>query len=209
MGWIIGIAMLIVGFGLDRLYEWWKKRRAGLTGQAHSIISKLGRSVQSFDGFYYLSSSPTENFKIAKHVYEHAAGEVIGTCFRENPTCYGQQDLARLLPKGASFSRLTTDRVCSPQEQKSAEAVLGELVPDGKLIMISSDEHFTSIDGIYSELSDGTHIAFVTFPKMGSEHQNRGIVFYGHIARAFFSYYRDLRDVCPKSSEAEEDPRGR
>ncbi len=201
MQWVIGLVGLIAGFGLDRLWEWWKKRRVGLTGLAHDIIRKIGRSVQSFDGYYYLSSSPTDNYRIAKHVYEHAAGEVIGTCFRENPVCYGEQDLARLLPKGASFSRLTTDRVCSPEERESAEAVLGELVPNGEIVMVSSDEYLTSIDGIYTELSDGTHIVFVTFPKMNPEHCNRGILFYSHIDRAFFDYYRDVRDAHTKSSE--------
>jgi len=207
MDWIInivvGVIMLAVGFFLDRIWEWWKKRKAGLTGQAHSIISKLGRSVQSFAGYYFLSSSPTENFKIVSHVYEHVVGEVIGTCFRENPASYGERDLARLLPKGASFTRLTTDRVCPPQDRDSAEKVLRELVSNGKIVMVPSNEHFTSIDGIYAELSDGTHIAFVTFPKMGPEHKNRGIVFYGHIARSFFTYYRDLRDASAKSQETE------
>ena len=195
MEWIVGGVMLIVGFLLDRLWERWKKRRAGLTGQAHGIITKLGNSVQSFNGYYFLSNAPTDNFRIAKHVYEHAAGEVIGTCFRENPVCYGEQDLARLLPKGASFARLTTDRVCPKPDQAAAEAVLKTLVPNAKIVSVPSGDYFTSIDGIFTELSDGTHIAFVTFPKTGLEHHNRGIVFYGHTAKAFFEYFRNLRDA--------------
>jgi len=199
MDWIlnsmVGIVMLVAGFGLDRLWEWRKKRKAGLTGQAHRIITKLGKSVQSFDGYYFLSRTPNENFKIANHVYEHAVGEVIGTCFRENPTTYGEQDLSRLLPPGASFTRLTTGKVCSSEDIEKAEAVLKEFVPNSKIVMVPSQEHFTSIDGIYAQLSDKTHIAFVTFPNIGPEHQNRGIVFYGHIAEAFFTYYSDLRDA--------------
>jgi len=35
----------------------------------------------------------------------------------------------------------------------------------------------------------------VTFPKMGTEHRNRGIVFYGNTAKAFYDYHRDLRDA--------------
>ncbi len=189
--------MLILGFLLDRIWECWKKREAGLTGLAQGIITKLGNSVQTFNGYYFLSSNPTENFKIAKHVYEHAVGEVIATCFREDPSTYGEQDLARLLPKGASFARLTTDRVCSPEHLASSEAILKQLVPHGAIVNIPSDTFFTSIDGIFTELSDGTHIAFVTFPKTCSEHHNRGIVFYGHTAKAFFEYYRDLRDASP------------
>jgi len=53
--------------------------------------------------------------------------------------------------------------------------------------MVPSQEHCTNIDGIYTQLADKTHIAFVTFPKMGPEHQSRGIVFYGHIAETFFT----------------------
>jgi hypothetical protein len=195
MKWIVGGVMLIVGFLLDRLWEWGKKRRAGLTGQAHGIITRLGNSVQSFNGYYFLSNSPTDNFRVAKHVYEHAAGEVIGTCFRENPACYGEQDLARLLPKGASFARLTTDRVCTEADRAASEAALKTLVPNAKIVSVPSGDYFTSIDGIFTELSDGTHIAFVTFPKTGTEHHNRGIVFYGHTAKAVFEYCRDLRDA--------------
>jgi len=205
MDWIVngvvGMVMLLVGFGLDRLWEWRKKKKAGLTGQAHRIIAKLGKSVQSFDGYYFLSRSPHENFKIANHVYEHAAGEVIGTCFRENPTIYGEQDLSRLPPPGASFTRLTTDKVCSSEDIKKAESILKELVPSGKIVTVPAQEHFTRIDGIYAQLSDKTHIAFVTFPNMGPDHQNRGILFYGHIAEAFFTYYSDLRDVSVKAGE--------
>lgn len=205
MNWIVnivvGVIMLIAGFFLDRLWEWSKKRKAGFTGQAHIIISKLGRSVQSFEGYYFLSNTPTDNFKITKHVYEHASGEVIGTCFRENPTCYGQQDLARLLPTGASFVRLTTDQVCTALERDSAETVLQALVPDGKIVMVPSNDRFTNIDGIYTAFPDGTHIAFVTFPKTAPEHKNRGIVFYGHIARAFFEYYRDLTNASTTTNQ--------
>lgn len=195
MEWIIGLTMLIAGFLLDRAYEWYKKRRAGLTGQAHDIIAKLGKSVQSSTGNYYLSNSPTDNFNIANHVYKHAAGDVIGTCFRENPADYGEQDLARLLPKGASFCRLTTDNVCPEDDRQKAEVALKELVPKAQVVNVPSSEYFTSIDGIFTELSDGTHIAFVTFPKTGNDHHNRGIVFYGNTAKAFFDYFEDLKNT--------------
>jgi hypothetical protein len=203
MEWIVGIVMLVVGFLLDRAYEWHKKRQAGLTGQAHGIIAKLGKSVQSFTGNFFLSNCPTDNFKIAKHVYEHAAGDVIGTCFRENPIRYGEQDLARLLPKGASFARLTTDRVCPESDRAKAEVALKELLPNAKIVSVPPGDYFTSIDGIFTELSDETHIAFVTFPKTGTEHHNRGIVFYGHTARAFFEYFRDLRDAPTSELETQ------
>ncbi|VFM97935.1 MAG: hypothetical protein BECKG1743D_GA0114223_102733 [Candidatus Kentron sp. G] len=195
MEWIVGIVVLIVGFLLDRAYEWHKKRKIGLTGQAHDIIAKLGDSVQSYTGNYFLSDNPTDNFRITRHLYEHATGDVIGTCFRENPVCYGEQDLARLLPKGASFTRLTTEGICPDADRIQAEATLKELAPNAKIVGVPSGDYFTRIDGIFTELSDGTHIAFVTFPKTGTEDHNRGIVFYGHTARAFFEYYRDLRDA--------------
>ena len=48
----------LAGFSIDRIWEWWKKRKAGLTGLAHSIISKLGNSIQSFNGtVQYLDSA--------------------------------------------------------------------------------------------------------------------------------------------------------
>ncbi len=192
----VGVVMLLIGFVLDRLWEWHKKKKAGLTGDAHGIISKLGKSVQSFDGYYYLSSSPSENFNIVNHIYKHAAGEVIATCFRENPIIYGEQDLARLLPPVTSFSRLTIDKLCSPKDRKKAESILKKLVTNSSIVIVPSQEKLTSIDGIFLRLPDKTHIAFVTFPKVDrAKHQNRGVVFYGHIAEAFFAYYRDLRDT--------------
>ena len=197
MEWIVGIVMLIVGFFADRTYEYWKKKKAGLTGLAHGIISKLGKSVQSYTGNYFLAHTPTDNYKIAKHVYEHATGDVIATCFRENPVEYGEQDLARLLPTGASFSRLTTETVCPEADRCKAESVLGELIPNAKIVNVPSGDYFTRIDGIYTKLSDETYIAFVTFPKTGTGTRNRGIVFYGNTAKAFYEYHKDLRDAPP------------
>jgi len=199
MEWIIGIVMLMLGFLLDRLWERWKKSKAGLTGQAHNIIKQLGSSVQAYDGHYYLSKDPTQNYKIADHVYKHCAGDVIATCFRENPASYKDHDLARLLPKGASFSRVTNDQVCSPQDKDVAEGILKGLVPNSNIVVIPSSEYITSIDGIFCELSDETDIAFVTFPKMSDENNNRGIIFYGHTAKAFYEYYRDLRNTYLKT----------
>lgn len=189
MGGVVGASAT---FGLDRLWEWRQKKKAGLTGRAHRIITRLGKSARSFDGYYFFSRSPTENFRIASHVYKHAAGEIIGTSFRENPTTYGEQDLAQLLPPGASFTRLTTDKVCSAEDKKQAEAILKVFVPNSKVAIIPSREYFTSIDGIYARLSDETYLAFVTFPDMGPERQNQGILFCGRIAEMFFTYYRDL-----------------
>ena len=195
MDWVIGIVMLILGFCLDRLWEWWKKKKAGLTGQAHSIIRQLGNAVQAYDGHYYLSKDPTQNYKIAKHVYEHCSGDVVATCFRENPAAYKDHDLARLLPKGVSFARLTNDKVFSVTDKEATEATLKELVSNSKVVIVPSSEYITSIDGIFCELPDETNIAFVTFPKMSDGSSNRGIIFYGHTARAFYEYFRDLRNT--------------
>lgn len=195
MEWIVGIVMLIVGFLADRTYEYWKKKKAGLTGLAHGIISKIGKAVQSFTGCYFLAHTPTDNYKIAKHVYENATGDVIATCFRENPITYGEHDLARLLPTGASFARLTTATVCPEADRSQAESILSKLVPNAKIVNVPSGDYFTRIDGIYTKLSDETYIAFVTFPKIGTENRNRGIVFYGNTAKAFYDYHKELRDA--------------
>lgn len=195
MDWVIGIIMLTLGFLLDRLWEGWKKKKAGLTGLAHNIIKQLGNSVQSYDGHYYLSKDPTQNYKIANHVYKHCTGDVVATCFRENPASYKEHDLARLLPKGVSFARITNEHVCTPEDKETAAKHLKSLVKNSNIIVVPSSEYITSIDGIFCELSDETNIAFVTFPKMNEKSSNRGIIFYGHTARAFYEYFRDLRDA--------------
>lgn len=208
MEWIVGIVMLVLGFLLNHGFEYWRKKKAGLTGLAHGIISKLGKSVQSFTGNYFIAHSPNDNFRIAKHVYENVTGDVIATCFRENPAIYGEHDLARLLPAGASFARLTTESVCPEDERSTAEAALKELVPNATIVNVPSGDYFTRIDGIYAKLSDETYIAFVTFPKTGTEHRNRGIVFYGNTAKAFYDYHRDLRDAPPAVLDEQSETKG-
>ncbi len=195
---IITIAGAIVGFLLNRFYERKQKKKAGLTGNAHNIIKDLSKSVQSFEGYYLQSKSPKENFTIINHVYKNATGEIIGTCFRENPIRYQDHDLVQLLPKGAFFTRLTTDSICPEKDRKKAEAVLKDYIKNSRIINIPLKEVFTSIDGVFAELSDQTYIAFITFPKLGLENRNRGIIFYGNTAKSFFDYYKDLRDTYSK-----------
>ncbi len=114
--------------------------------------------------------------------------------------------MARLLPPGASFAQLTTQTVCPESDRSKAEATLKQLIPNAKIVNVPSGDYFTRIDGIYTKLSDDTHIAFVTFPKTGSDHRNRGIVFYGHTAKAFYDYHRDLRDAPPAVLEKQAKP---
>jgi len=80
-------------------------------------------------------------------------------------------------------------------DRSKAEVVLKELVTNAKHVNVPSGDYFTRIDGIYTTLSDDTYIAFVTFPKTRTEHHNRGIVFYGNTAKAFYDYHKDLRDA--------------
>jgi hypothetical protein len=200
MEWIIGIACslfgVFAGFCLDRLWGWQQKRKSGLIGDASRIVTKLGAAVKSFEGYYFVAESPTDNYKIANHFYQNAIGEIIATSFRENPASYGERDLARNLPNGGSnFTRISTSKICSTDDEQRAKNALDSILPGASLIVLPEGLFITSIDGIYCKLTDGTYLTFVTFPKTGDQHKNRGILFYGHIAKSFFDYYQDLKEA--------------
>ena len=158
------------------------------------IVSKLGLATKGFEGNYYPSDSPTQNYKVANHIYQHADGEIIATSFRENPVKYGERDLARNLPHGgAGFTRITKANLCGKDDARKAKECLDSILPGASLIVLPKELFITSIDGIFCKLTDETYLAFATFPKTGEQHKNRGILFYGDIARAFFEYYNDLK----------------
>lgn len=200
---LVGIISSVIGAIIVRLWDCWKKKKAGLTGQASKIIKDLGTSVQKSEGCYYLSRDGTENYKLTSHLYERATGEVIATCFRDNPTTYGERDHARLLPKGVEFARLTTLRGIQDNELKDARDKLSEFVKHSEIIAVGDNENITKIDGIFAELADKTYFAFVTFPNLKLNKENRGVVFYGNIAKAFFLYYKDLKDSNKSVAEKE------
>ncbi len=191
--WIIGTACSFLGVFADRLWGWWQKRKSGLTGNACRIVKKLGPTVRSFEGYYYVAEDPTANYKTANHCYQNADGEIIATSFRENPANYGERDLARNLPNGGSnFTRISTSKICSKDDEQKAKSELDLILPKASLIVLPEELFITSIDGIYCKLTDGTYLAFVTFPDIGIA--QRGVLFYGHIAKYFFDYYHGLKE---------------
>ena len=199
MAWLIGITCaligVVLGFALDRLWGWQQKRKAGLTGKAHKIVIKLGLPTKEFAGNYYLSDSPTQNYKVTNHIFQHADGTIIATSFRENPAKYGERDLARNLPNGgAGFTRITKADICGEDDAIIAKESLDSILPGASIVVLPENLFITSIDGIFCKLTDQTYLAFATFPKTGEQQRNRGILFYGEIAKAFFEYYRDISD---------------
>ncbi len=200
MQWYEGIACSVIGglfwFLVERFRSHRQRRAAGQTGCAHEIVEEIGPISKPFEGRYYLSETADDNYTTVNHIYQRASGEVIATSFRENPSRYTDKDLARNLKKRvADFTRISSSTICTEADARSARQVLNQILPGASLVVVPQDTSTTCVDGLFCKLYDDTYLAFVTFPTTKEYSHNRGILFYGNIARAFFEYYRDLRDM--------------
>jgi hypothetical protein len=169
-----------------------KEKKAGLTGEAHKLVSMLP-GIEKLNGHYYVARSADDNFAITNHVYTNATGRVIATCFRENPADYEPRDLARMLKKdGVAFTRITREEVCNSHDRDKALNAIKTLHPNSRLICIPAGKDVNIIDGIFVKCPDKTNIAFITFPATSDKNSIRGVLLYGHIAKAFYDYFAEL-----------------
>jgi len=162
-------------------------------GKAYEILKGLGKILQEPEGEYYITRSADDNFHVANHIYNHADGKIIATAFHEDPSIYGERDLARSFRFGGSlFTRVTSEDVCNKASEEKARESLSKILEGSNLAVIPKGEAFTRIDGIYCRLSDDTHLAFIAFRDPESPAENRGVIFRDGIAKNFFDYYEKL-----------------
>ncbi len=177
-------------------YYIYVKSKKPPTGKAYEILKGLGKVLREPEGEYYFTRSADDNFHVANHIYSHADGEMIATAFHEDPSTYGERDLARSFKYGGSlFSRITCEEVCGSESEKKAGELLSNILKGSTLIVIPKGEAITRMDGIFCRLSDDTHLSFVAFRHPKDPSRNKGVIFSDRgdgIARSFFEYYQAI-----------------
>jgi len=183
-----GIGGAIITAGVA--YYIYLKSKKPPTGKAYEILKGLGKILEEPEGEYYFTRSADDNFNVANHIYNHADGGIIATAFLEDPSTYGERDLARAFKYGGSlFTRITCEEVCDTESEIKARESLSKILKGSTLVIIPKGEAITRIDGIFCRFNDNTHLSFIAFRHSKDPSKNRGIIFRDGIAKSFFEYY--------------------
>ena len=146
------------------------------SGKAFEILKGLGKMLEEPRGEYYFTRSADDNFHVANHIYNHADGEIIATAFLEDPSSYGERDLARSFKYGGSlFTRLTCEEVCDVESEKKARESLSKILKGSNLLVIPKGESITKIDGIFCRFNDNTFLTFFAFHNTKDPSKNQGV----------------------------------
>ena len=181
-------------------YYIYLKSKKPPTGKAYEILKGLGKILEEPEGEYYFTRSADDNFKVANHIYNHADGEIIATAFHEDPSTYGERDLARSFKYGGSlFNRITCEEVCDSESAKKARDSLSKILKGSALVVIPRGEAITRIDGIFCRFNDNKHVSFIAFRHPKDPSKNRGAIFRDGIAKSFFEYYEGIIEKYAKS----------
>lgn len=182
------------------VYYIYVKSKKPPTGKAYEIFKGLGKILEEPQGEYYFTRSADDNFHVANHIYSHADGGIIATAFHEDPSTYGERDLARAFKYGGSlFSRITCEEVCGLESEKKARESLSNIHKGSTFIVLPKGEAVTRIDGIFCRFNDTTHLSFISFRHPIDPSKNKGVIFRDGIAKIFFEYYEGLIEKHAKS----------
>ncbi|MEK7795614.1 MAG: hypothetical protein AAB353_13845 [Candidatus Hydrogenedentota bacterium] len=163
------------------------------SGDAYVFLRKLGKQLEKPAGRMYRTGSSNDNFKIANYIYDQAQAKLIATSFNEDPSTYGERDLARVYAsRGRFFTRITAEDICPPDAQSVTRVNMEKYVPGSRLVVVPVGSLFTRVDGIFCRFEDDTYLAFVSFRNPADSRENAGVVFCDGIANGYFSYYDDL-----------------
>jgi hypothetical protein len=192
-----GIGGAIIAAGVT--YYIYLKSKKPPTGKAYEILKGLGKILEEPKGEYHFTRSADDNFHVANHIYNHADGKIIATAFHEDPSAYGERDLARSFKYGGSlFTRITCEEVCDSESEKEAIGSLSKILKGSTLVVIPRGEAVTRIDGIFCSFTDGTHLSFIAFRHPKEPSKNRGVIFRDGIAKSFFEYYEEIIEKYAK-----------
>lgn len=181
-------------------YYIYLKSKKPPTGKAYEILKGLGKILREPEGEYYFTRSVDDNFHVANHIYSHADAKIIATAFHEDPSTYGERDLARSFKYGGSlFARLTCEEVCGLESEKKAREFLSNILKGSTLVVIPRGETITRIDGIFCRFNDNTYLSFIAFRDAKDPSKNTGVIFRDGIAQSFFEYYQGLIEKYAKS----------
>jgi hypothetical protein len=160
---------------------------------AYKLLREFRKKLEQAEIGYYITKSGTQNYQIANFIYTNSDHEVIGTSFFENPSKYGESDLARLISKAKEFTRISDDYICDAQLKSIVKKNMKlYLDVSSKFIIIPKTVSITKIDGVFSKFSDDSHLCFISLRDPENSSKNTGIVFCDGLAKNLFEYYHTL-----------------
>ena len=70
-----------------------------------------------------------------------------------------------------------------------------KILKGSNLVVVPEDAYITKIDGIFSKLSDDSHLTFIAFRNHDNPEKNKGVIFRDGIAKGFFEYYKKIIEM--------------
>lgn len=159
---------------------------------SHAVLKGLQIELKKTLGQHAILETTRQNLRTTAHLYSNLQGDIIGTCFFENPD-YGPNDLSESIRKGSRFYRLTLRDLCSDKSEAAISGRFNKHPSKQSLIVLDNNVEISKIGGIFCECDDKSHLAFIALNNFcGANTSNQGIVFCGDIAEAFFNYYNSF-----------------
>lgn len=156
--------------------------------EALKTLKWIQEEIEEINGSYIYSDSTLKNKKIATLLYTKCTKKLIGTAFFEDPNNY-KDDLAAFVDQGIEFVRITTGDVCSQESQKGQKEKLRSFQSNARLVVVPADTGISKLGGLFCEMKDGSHLAFIALNNVGNKGENHGLVFCGDTAEHLFKYY--------------------
>jgi hypothetical protein len=159
--------------------------------EAKKILKWVQENINKINGDFILTDTTTENAQIAARLYSKIRGEIISTCFFEDPD-YGNGDFANTISPGTNFHRITLNSLCSLDKKDGLINRLAKYECNANLVVISNEAEITKIAGIFCKLTDKSYLAFIALNSYGPNKKNKGLTFTGDIAQILFEYYNSF-----------------
>ncbi len=167
------------------------KVRSESEDEAKRVLRWVQENLNKVNGNFILTDTVNENAQTAARLYTKLTGDIIATCFFEEPD-YGNGDFANTISPGANFVRLTTSNLCPVDKVEMLNERLANFSCNARLIVIEDDIDVTKIAGIFSKLPDKSYLAFLALNDYGKTKVNKGLTFTGDIAENLYEYYKSF-----------------
>jgi len=187
---VVSFVSLVIGFLVSYLF--YRLNKPGRNTKAYKLLRGFSRFLGKPLGEYYFTGSKDYNYRVAKYIYENADEQIIATSFNEDPSEYGENDLAISIKDKTNFTRLTNREVCSKQSEKKVRKFLSQSLKGSSLVLIPKGVSYTRIDGIFCKFGDDSYLTFFAFRDPLDVQNNNGVIFRDGIAKSYFVYYESL-----------------
>jgi len=159
--------------------------------EAKTVLEWVQKNINKVDGDYILTETINENAQIAARLYSKLNGDIIATCFFDEPD-YGNGDFANTISPGTNFSRITTESLCPEEKATVLRLRLKKFVCNSSLVVIPNGIEITKIAGIFCKLPDKSYISFIALNNYGAKQLNKGLTFTGDLAEKLYEYYKSF-----------------